>query len=272
MKTLEILLLLAVLAVLGGAGFIGSGLYDISATDQHLPPTYWAMEKAMRRSVALRGAGIDAPPLGAPGQLDRGLTLFRRHCVQCHGAPGVAPEPFALGLTPLPAPLAQTGREWASSEIFWVVKYGIKMTGMPAWAFRLSDEDIWAVVALVRELPRLSPQAYREWEPGRPAASSAAAEAGTPGDAERGRTALQQYACVGCHRIPGITGPDAKVGPPLAGIASRQMLAGVLPNTLDNLGQWIRAPQAVSPRTAMPDLGVTPKHARDMAAYLATLK
>lgn len=71
-------------------------------------------------------------------------------------------SPFALGLTPLPAPLAQTAREWTPGELFWVVKHGIKMTGMPAWRFRLDDVQTWALVAFMRErLALLSPMDYR---------------------------------------------------------------------------------------------------------------
>lgn len=91
-------------------------------------------------------------------------------------------------------------------------------------------------------------------------------------DAKRGRTALQQYACVACHRVPGVTGPQAHVGPPLEGIASRKMLGGVLPNTAENMVRWIRAPQQAAPLTAMPALGVSERDARDIAAYLATLR
>lgn len=92
------------------------------------------------------------------------------------------------------------------------------------------------------------------------------------GDPAKGRIALTQYACQACHVIPGITGSDVHVGPPLDGLASRAMLAGSLPNTPDNLVRWIRNPQAVDPQTAMPDMGVSEAHARDIAAYLATLK
>lgn len=267
---MKLVLLLLALGALGGGAFVYSGLYDISATDQHLPPTYWAMEATMRRSVERRGKRIEVPPLGGEAQLAQGLALYRRHCAQCHGGPGVAPEPFALGMTPAPAPLMQTGREWRPGELFWVVKYGIKMTGMPAWAFRLTDGEIWSLVAFMRQqLPYVTPLQYRALQGNDPPKPD-------PGpvevDASRGRTALQQYACVACHEIPGVTGPHARVGPPLAGVASRRMLAGVLPNSLENMARWLRAPHAFSPLGAMPDLGVTERDARDMAAYLATLK
>ncbi len=267
---MKALFLFLVAAAAGAAAFVHFGLYDISATDQHLPPTYHLMELTMRRSVERRGADIEVPALGGEAQLAQGAAIYRRHCVQCHGAPGVAPEPFALGLTPHAAPLVQTGREWRPGELFWVVKHGIKMTGMPAWEFRLAEAEIWALVAFIRlRLPYVSPAEYRALKVPEPRKVEE-----TPGepDRARGKTALHQYACASCHTIPGVTGPDARVGPPLAGIASREMLAGVLPNSPENLVRWLRAPHAYSPLGAMPDLGVSERDARDIAAYLATLK
>jgi cytochrome c2 len=91
------------------------------------------------------------------------------------------------------------------------------------------------------------------------------------GDARRGRKAIQQYACVTCHAIPGVVGSQAPVGPPLAHVAARSFIAGVLPNNAENMELWLIAPQDVKPGTAMPDLDMTPRDAKDIAAYLATL-
>jgi cytochrome c2 len=88
---------------------------------------------------------------------------------------------------------------------------------------------------------------------------------------EQGARALRQYACNGCHTIPGLTGSDTQVGPPLEGLARRAMIAGRLPNTEENLVRWIRSPHSAKPGSAMPDMGVTEEHARQMAAYLSTL-
>lgn len=272
MKTLVLALsAIAATAAVAAAAVIYGGLYDISATDQHLAPTYRVLDVAMRRSIARRAADIAVPPLDEPSILERGLALYDAHCVQCHGAPGVAPEPFALGLTPAPANLAHTARAWPPADIYWVVRNGIKMTGMPAWQFRLAEADLWAVVAFVEKLPELSPRDYRArtaaLEPGRPAEMPVRDRP----DAERGKTAMQQYACLTCHRIPGLVGPHAPVGPPLDGIGSRTYIAGVLRNEPDNMIHWLRAPQAVNAASAMPDLGVSEQDARDIAAYLATL-
>jgi cytochrome c1 len=92
------------------------------------------------------------------------------------------------------------------------------------------------------------------------------------GDPERGRVALTQYACQSCHIIPGVTGSRVYVGRPLEALGARKYIAGKLPNTQDNLIRWIRDPKAVDPQTAMPVLDVSAADARDMSAYLLTLK
>ena len=91
------------------------------------------------------------------------------------------------------------------------------------------------------------------------------------GDAELGAEYIQAYGCTACHTIPGIPEADALVGPPLTGWAQRTYIAGALPNTPENLIQWLRNPQQIEPGTVMPDMGVTEQAARDIGAYLYTL-
>ncbi|HKN57589.1 MAG TPA: cytochrome c oxidase assembly protein, partial [Gemmatimonadaceae bacterium] len=88
----------------------------------------------------------------------------------------------------------------------------------------------------------------------------------------RGRAAITRYGCGSCHTIPGITGAQGLVGPPLGQIASRVYIAGVLANEPDNMIRWIENPPGIDSKTAMPNMGVTPRDARDIAAYLYTLK
>jgi cytochrome c len=94
----------------------------------------------------------------------------------------------------------------------------------------------------------------------------------TGGDPERGRVAIRRYGCGACHTVPGVRGATALVGPTLAGIASRSYLAGQLPNTPQNMNRWIREPQSIEKDTSMPDVQVTEADARDIAAYLYTLR
>jgi cytochrome c1 len=92
------------------------------------------------------------------------------------------------------------------------------------------------------------------------------------GDADRGKVALSTYGCGSCHTIPGIRTAKGTVGPPLYFWSKRTYIAGEVPNTADNLVRWIEVPQAIEPGTAMPNLGVSNAAARDIAAYLYTLR
>jgi cytochrome c2 len=107
--------------------------------------------------------------------------------------------------------------------------------------------------------------------------ASAACDSGSDGrpveggNADRGPEAMQRYGCGSCHSIPGVRGANAKVGPPLSGLSERSFIAGRLPNSAENLINWIQHPQEVDPGNAMPSMGVTDEDARDIAAYLYTL-
>ena len=94
----------------------------------------------------------------------------------------------------------------------------------------------------------------------------------TGGSASRGRAAIVAYGCGKCHTIPGIHGAKGVVGPPLAALSRRTYIAGNFANTPDNLVHWIMAPQVMKPKTAMPELGLSEQQARDVAAYLYTLR
>lgn len=175
--------------------------------------------------------------------------------------------------------MASIARKRKAKEMYWVVKHGIKMTGMPAWKYRLTEEEIWQVTAILTRMGKLTPAEYAELlalvEEGSAlqsfAGGASSNEEQQGGSAEQqidGRVALQQYACVSCHRIPGATAATNDVGPPLGGLKERAFIAGVLPNTREDLVRWIRFPQQVDPKSAMPNLGVTEAHAQAMVDYL----
>lgn len=282
-RTLAVVAVLLALAAGGAAwAFLRFGLYDIAATEQHTRLVYGLMDYAMRRSVQARSAPLQVPELAAARRVESGAALYRGHCLQCHGAPGVAPEPLALGLTPAPANLVATARAWQPQEIFWVVKHGIKMTGMPAWEYRLRDEEIWDVVAFVRAMANMTTAEYaalakRLPAHQHPAQGHGSAAGATPvagavlGDARAGKRAAQQHLCVTCHAIPGMVGANHHVGPPLAGMGTRTYIGGVVANTPENMVRWLKDPQALAPGSAMPALGLSDRDARDIAAFMYTL-
>ena len=94
----------------------------------------------------------------------------------------------------------------------------------------------------------------------------------TGGDVKVGEHLIYSYGCGTCHVIPGIAEANGRIGPTLRGFGSRYYIAGLLVNTPQNLFLWVSKPQDVDSATAMPDLGVTERQARDIAAYLYTLQ
>lgn len=92
------------------------------------------------------------------------------------------------------------------------------------------------------------------------------------GDPDRGKLYVGRQACGSCHLIPGEEQSDGLAGPPLTRFADRAVIAGVLPNTPDNLARWLKSPQSIVPGNAMPDMGLGDQQARDVAAFLETLR
>jgi mono/diheme cytochrome c family protein len=128
------------------------GLYNVASTRQHLQPTHTLLETAMRQSVRLRARNIETPPLTDELVVLRGAACFRDKCVQCHGAPGVAQNDIGKSMQPLPGPLVDARQHWRPRELYWVTRNGIKMSGMPAWEYRLTDSELWSVVAFMQLL------------------------------------------------------------------------------------------------------------------------
>jgi mono/diheme cytochrome c family protein len=146
--------------ILGGFALIYSGVYDVSATAPHWRITYWIIETARVRSIKAHAAGIQAPSgLDDPAQVLIGVEHYAAHCAVCHGAPGVPKGDVGRGLYPPPPDLAKATQLYSSAELYWIVRNGIKMTGMPAW-INHSDEELWAIVAFTKKLPGMSEQDY----------------------------------------------------------------------------------------------------------------
>jgi cytochrome c1 len=104
------------------------------------------------------------------------------------------------------------------------------------------------------------------------ACSSASATPIPGGNRDRGAQTIAAMGCGACHHIPGIPGAEGLVAPPLDNIAQRGILAGELANTPENMVRWIRDPQAIEPATAMPNLHIDEQSARDIVAYLYTIR
>lgn len=146
------------------AGFVYSGLYNIAATQGHSRPLAQVFRLVMMRSVVAHARGISPPANFNPQDhtlAEKGASHYAEMCRTCHGAPGKKPDPWQL-YPPVPD-LADALRitRWSDSEIFWIIKNGIKDTGMSAFGQSHDDEELWALTAFVRQLGTLSPDQYR---------------------------------------------------------------------------------------------------------------
>jgi mono/diheme cytochrome c family protein len=153
--------LLTGLATLVAAGILYSGLINVGADDPHLAPVYALLNMARERSIAIRARGIVVPDLGNEAQIREGAGNYDSMCVGCHLSPGMAPTELSRNLYPAPPSLVRLGVDGDPAKAFWIIKHGIKATGMPAWGKSMADEHIWALVAFIERLPQLDPQSYR---------------------------------------------------------------------------------------------------------------
>jgi mono/diheme cytochrome c family protein len=161
MRTVVSTLLIAGLMILlGASAVVYSGFYDVAATVPHWPVTVWLLEAARTRSIKAQAAGIAVPPgLDDPAKVIIGVEHYAAHCAVCHGAPGVPKGDIAQGLYPPPPDLTKTAPLYTPAELFWILKHGIKMTGMPSWSDH-SDDELWATVGFLEKLPSMSEQDY----------------------------------------------------------------------------------------------------------------
>lgn len=153
-----------IVLALAGFAIVYSGVVNISARKPHSAPVFFLLQTAMRQSVARQASSVPAP---APSSdLARGFRLYSEACVYCHGGPGKDPADIGKGLNPEPPFLPDTVRRWSAAEIFWIVKNGVRMTGMPSFAGTHDDDELRAVVAFVQKLPDMSAEQYAAYEKG----------------------------------------------------------------------------------------------------------
>jgi len=160
------LVIVVVIMLVAGIGFIYSGIFDVAATTKDSALLSWVLETTRENSIESRSEGVVVPDeatLTKPETLQVGFEHYDEMCVVCHGAPGVDAGEAREGLNPEPPLLAKLKdlTEDPPGELFWIIKNGIKMTGMPAWGPTHNDEKIWAMVAFVRKLPNMSAEEYK---------------------------------------------------------------------------------------------------------------
>lgn len=154
-------LLLLVLFVMLFTVYTGS--YNIAASEDHTPFVRWVFDTTMKNSVQRQADEIDVPEL-TQEMVASGAREYKAMCEHCHGGPGVEPDGFSRGMLPQPPHLHEAASEWQESEIFWLAKHGVKMTGMPAFGEDHDDKALWNITAFVTKLPGMTEQEYRRFE------------------------------------------------------------------------------------------------------------
>lgn len=159
-KTLLTLTALSVVAVLAIGGFIWSGFYDVGADDQHTPPVYALLKTMRNRSIEVRASELRVPDnLQDAARITQGAGNYNAMCMGCHLAPGMDATELSRGLYPAPPDLTKATVD--AARAFWVIKHGVKASGMPAWGESMGDEYVWNMAAFLQQLPKLDAAQYQ---------------------------------------------------------------------------------------------------------------
>ncbi|MFB6373980.1 MAG: cytochrome c [Bradymonadaceae bacterium] len=152
------------ITLVGGLGFIYSGLFNVAADKNHSSVKTWILRTVTENSVVARVDSVDKPSnLNSRDLLLTGASHYDSMCTGCHGAPGQKPGGIAKGLRPQPPNLAKGEGMFESPKAqFWVTKHGIESTGMPAWGTTHEDRSMWAMVALIQKFDEMTPEKYRK--------------------------------------------------------------------------------------------------------------
>lgn len=140
-----------------------TGLYNVAASRGHAAVTRWAFETTLTHSVRSHAQDVAPPTEFTDAMIAAGASEYKSMCQHCHGGPGVEQERWAKAMLPQPPKLSEAVRDWQSSELYWLVKHGIKMSAMPAFGEYHSDDAIWTIVAFVETLPGMSKEKYESY-------------------------------------------------------------------------------------------------------------
>ncbi|WP_421999272.1 c-type cytochrome [Reyranella sp.] len=196
------------LFLVGATIFVLSGLYNVSASREHLDVTTWLLEVVRRQSIRTHSLAVGTPPPVSEGALRLGAVHYELGCAGCHGAPGRPPSKIQDAMIPSPPSFAEAASAWTPRQLYWIVLNGQKYTGMPSWLAPSRRDEVWPMVAFLTRMPDLDAAAYRRMAgpaEGRPAARPAL-----------GAQTVGLQVCARCHGAPGEDPPIAIV-PQLSG-------------------------------------------------------
>ncbi|MBP8310867.1 MAG: cytochrome c, partial [Burkholderiaceae bacterium] len=160
MKLVKTLVVLVLVGMVIAAAVIWSGIYNVGADDPHWSATHRALEVARKRSIAVRAADIQVPDLSDAELIRNGAGNYSAMCVTCHLSPDAQETELSVGLYPRPPRWDALGLT-DPREAFWVLKHGIKASGMPAWGKSMDDRYLWGMVAFMQQFPGMTAAQYQ---------------------------------------------------------------------------------------------------------------
>jgi len=162
---LGVLLTVAVLS-LSALAMTGLGLMPVSADGTHSRLEARIMPVVLHASIVRHASGeLNPLPLNEDN-LKGGVDTYKAMCARCHSTPDGNVSVYGQSFYP-PAPQLPKGMsQYTDSQLFWLIKHGIRNTGMPAWGSLLSEEEIWQLVSLLKNSQDLPPSVEAQWAPG----------------------------------------------------------------------------------------------------------
>lgn len=144
--------------------FIYSGAYNVSQLAPHNAITKWAINTAKEKSISKRIKDIKVPPMNDTSMIVEGFRHYNEMCSTCHGGPGISPDELAKGLYPRPPKFYKSNDMPEPAEAFWIIKNGIKFTGMPGFGATHDDQKIWAITDfLLNKMNKMTADEYQDW-------------------------------------------------------------------------------------------------------------
>jgi hypothetical protein len=151
MKIIWTIIVIVVIVIGGGAIFIWSGAYNVGADQPGWKITDWLLEETRDRSIEVQSRSVTVPLSIEPAWIENGKYYFYGTCQICHGAPGYPPDKFTKGMDPRPPDLTAQPTDLQVAELFWIIKNGIRMTGMASFGVALKDDEIWGIVGFLKQ-------------------------------------------------------------------------------------------------------------------------
>jgi len=162
-RLLALIGFIAIVGLIVGAGYFLLGFFNVGASQKDPDVVAWALVRTRTASIDRHATERPPGPLDDPAMVRAGARAYaERGCVNCHGAPGVGWGKWSEGLNPDPPDLKEIVKDLEPRHLFWVVKNGIRMTGMPNFGY-LDDKEIWTIVAFVRKIEAVSPEDFKAW-------------------------------------------------------------------------------------------------------------